>query len=218
YTRLVADSSGVITAIDAEPGQVVAAGTPVLRIAHDGPRDIVFSVPEDRVSRLRVGSPVVVRPWGAGTDLKGSVREWSASSDPVTRTYGVKVTLDTKESPPLGSTVSVALQTPGAGERSVIKLPTSAVRQDGKSSAVWLLDPATLTVRSQPIEVATVDGNDVVVAAGLQPGMLVVSAGVHALSHGQKVTLYRAKESGMGQEGGATPAADPAGATRAAGK
>ena len=48
-----------------------------------------------------------------------------------------------------------------------------------------------MTVKPQVIQIATADGNDVVVASGLQPGMLVVSAGVHVLSPGQKVTIYR---------------------------
>ena len=85
---------------------------------------------------------------------------------------------------------------PQAFDRSggqVIKLPTSALRQDGKSSAVWVLDTASMTVKLQPIQIATADGNDVVVAGGLLPGMQVVSAGVHVLSPGQKVTIYKEK-------------------------
>ena len=194
YTTLVADAAGVVTAVDAEPGQVVAAGTPVVRIALDGPRDAVFAVPEDRVARIKPGSAVDVRPWGASSAMKGQVREVAASADPVTRTFTVKVTLDGKESLALGTTVTV---TPNALERSMlqaIKLPTSALRQDGKSAAVWVLDTASMTVRLQPVVIATADGNDVVIASGLQPGMQVVVAGVHVLSPGQKVTIYKPKE------------------------
>ena len=193
YTTLVADVSGVVTAVEAEPGQVVAAGTPVVRIAQNGPRDVVFSVPEDRVALIKPGSIVDVRAWSATVALKGVVREVAASADPVTRTFGVKVSLDAKDALPLGTTVSVV---PHAFDRSgvpVIKLPTSALRQDGKSSAVWVLDTASMTVKLQPIQIATADGNDVVVAAGLQPGMQVVAAGVHVLSPGQKVTIYKEK-------------------------
>jgi multidrug efflux pump subunit AcrA (membrane-fusion protein) len=50
-----------------------------------------------------------------------------------------------------------------------------------------------MTVRLQPIAIATADGNEVVVASGLQPGMEVVVAGVHVLSPGQKVTIYQEK-------------------------
>ena len=53
YAALLADASGVITGVDVEPGMVVAAGAPVLRLAHDGPRDVVFSVPEDKVSLVK---------------------------------------------------------------------------------------------------------------------------------------------------------------------
>ena len=195
YAALVADVDGVITAIEADPGQVVAAGTTVVRIAADGVRDVVFSVPEDKVMAIRPGMPVTVRGWAQDGQLAASVREVSASADPVTRTYQVKVALDARAvAPPLGSTVYVLPQGLGAVQGlQVIKLPTSALRRDGKTSAVWVLDKASMTVRSQAVQIATADGNDAVIAAGLQPGMLVVSAGVHVLSPGQKVSIYQEK-------------------------
>ncbi len=193
YTSLVADVSGVVTSVDAEPGQVVAAGTPVIRIAQDGPRDVFFSVPEDKVGLIKVGSGVDVKVWSANTQVKGVVREVAASADPVTRTFGVKVSLDAKDALALGTTVSVAPQAFDRSGLQVIKLPTSALRQDGKTAAVWLLDPASMTVKLQPIQILTADGNDVVVSGGLQPGMQVVSAGVHVLSPGQKVSIFKEK-------------------------
>jgi RND family efflux transporter MFP subunit len=70
YAVLVADVPGVVTGVDAEPGAVLAAGAPVLRLAHDGPRDAVFSVPEDRAAGMRalLGKPgaLQLRAWGAG--------------------------------------------------------------------------------------------------------------------------------------------------------
>ena len=193
YTRLMADVTGLVTAVDAEVGQVVTAGATVLRIAQDGPRDVLFSVPEDRVTSIKIGSEVEVRSWSGGATFNGRVREVGASADPVTRTFGIKVAIDGASAPPLGSTVSVL---PKALERSgaaVIKLPTSAFRQDGQTAAVWVLEAATMTVRLQPVQIATADANDVVVAAGLKPGMQVVVAGVHVLSPGQKVTVYQQK-------------------------
>ena len=197
YAVLTADVSGVVTAIDAEPGQVVAAGVSVVRIAADGVRDVVFSVPEDKVAAIKLGAPVTMRVWAQAADLPGKVREVAASSDPVTRTYPVKVSIDAREPPPLGATVNVVLEGAGLGGVPVIKLPTSALRQDGQATAVWVLDKASMTVRSQVIQIATADGNEAVVAAGLQPGMLVVGAGVHVLSPGQKVTIYQSKVQGV---------------------
>ena len=193
YATLVADVSGVVTAIEAEPGQVLTAGTPVVRIAQDGARDVVFAVPEDRAGLVKVGSAVGVRGWSDDREIEGVVREVAASADPVTRTFTVKVAIDAASAPALGSTVSARPRALAHGGVQVIKLPLSALRQDGLNSAVWVLDKASMTVRSQPVQLATADGNDAVVAGGLAPGMQVVVAGVHVLQPNQKVSLYEPK-------------------------
>ena len=195
YAVLVATVDGVVTAVEAEAGQVVAAGTPVFRIATDGARDAVFAVPEDRLAAMQTGLKMRVKVWPQNTELNGLVREVSASADPVTRTFQVKVGLDANQkAPALGATVNVssaATAGPGLQGKQVIKLPTSALRQEGQGTAVWVLDPASMTLSSQGVQIASADGNEAVVAAGLVSGMQVVSAGVHVLSSGQKVTLYQ---------------------------
>lgn len=196
YTRLLADAAGVVTAIEAEPGQVVSPGLPVVRLAQDGARDAVFSVPEDKRTQWRVGQEASVQVWGTDTALRGKVREISGSADPVSRTFAIKLAL-ADLSAPLGATVSI---TALGGSRAnvalgsaVIKLPTTALRQEGGQSAVWVLDTATMTVNSQSVEVATADGNEAVIKSGLRAGQVVVRAGVHVLSPGQKVSLYPEK-------------------------
>ena len=206
YTTLVADVAGIITAIEAEPGQVVQAGTPVVRIAQDGARDVVFAVPEDRAALIKPGSPVTVRGWSGGAELQGEVREVAASADAVTRTYSVKVAIDAATSPALGATVYARPQALARAGGAVMKLPTSALRQEGKGTSVWVLDKATMTVRSQPVQVATADGNEAVIGGGLAPGMMVVAAGVHVLSPGQKVTIYQSKEAAAAAANAKEPA------------
>jgi membrane fusion protein, multidrug efflux system len=219
YANLLADVSGVITAVEAEPGQVVTAGMPIVRIAQDGPRDVVFSVPEDKVAAIRPGSDVSVRIWADSSSLAGKVREIAASADPVTRTFSVKVSLDAAATPPLGATVYVWPQALSRAGVPVIKLPTSALRKEGQGTAVWVLDKSTMTLKSQPVQVATADGNEAVISAGLQPGMLVVSAGVHVLSSGQKVALYQektAQSTASAQQDSARNSASAAGTAQAA--
>ncbi len=198
YTRLLADVAGVVTAVEAQPGQVVSAGTPVVRIAVDGARDVVFAVPEDQVAQLAPGQPVQVRLWAGQALLSGQVREVAASADPVTRTYAVKVAIDSAGTtpPPLGATAYVALGTTkgNSGPVQAIHLPTSALMRQGQGTAVWVYEPDSGTVRAQPVQLAGADGNAAVVASGLVPGMQVVAAGVHVLSPGQKVTVYQSKE------------------------
>lgn len=196
YTSLFADVSGVVTAVEAESGQVVSAGMPVVRMAQDGPRDVVFALPEDKLGSLKIGTGALVRLWPSANVVTGLVREVAASADPVTRTFAVKVALSAQDAPALGATASVLPQNLAQLQAPQIKLPTSAFRQEGQSSAVWVLDPVAMTVKLQPVQIATADGNEVVVANGLTPGMQVVVAGVHVLSPGQKVTIFKEIEAG----------------------
>ena len=205
YGVLTAPVAGVVTAVEAEVGTVLAAGTPVLRLAHDGPRDVAFAVPEDRVAAMRTllgrAGALEVRPWGASAPLPASVREVAAAADPVTRTFLVKA--DIGAAPlQLGQTVTVLIEQPALA--GVTKLPLSAVTRQGGQTAVWLVDPATMTVSAQPVVVAGAEGNQVIVASGLRPGQIVVTAGVHVLTPGQKVALFAAPPPP------ATPPATPA--------
>jgi RND family efflux transporter MFP subunit len=195
YARLTATASGVVTAVEAEVGQVVTAGQPVLRLAHDGPRDAVFAVSEATRMALKVGQTLRATLTSTGQTVSGQVRELGASADPVTRTYAVKLALDAAARWPLGASVNVlAADLPGS-QVAVIHLPTSALKEEAGQTVVWVLDEASMTVNTQPVQVGTVEGNQVIIAAGLQPGQKVVSAGVHVLSPGQKVTVYGAAPS-----------------------
>ena len=191
YSTLVADAPGVITAVEGEPGMVVAAGAWVVRLAHDGPRDAVFAVPEDKVDLLRAVASqpgaLKVRLWGGGELLPATLRELSAAADPATRTFLAKADLG-RAPVKLGQTASVLFELPRTA--GVTRLPLAAVAELQGRTVVWLVDQATMTVRPQPVQVAGADGNTVVVSGGLAPGQVVVTAGVHLLTAGQKVKAY----------------------------
>lgn len=193
YTRLLASAAGVVTAVQAEPGQVVAAGSPVVQLAHDGLRDVVVAVPEGARSHIQVGQLVQVRIWAQDLLLSGVVRELAASADPVTRTYSVKVAVQGKEQPELGATAYVRT-TPSAGSSSdVIKLPSTAVLEQGGSSWVWEFDPKKASVHARKVVLSGVDGNEVIIASGVHNGMQLVAAGTHVLTEGQKVSIYKSQ-------------------------
>lgn len=195
YATLLADASGVITGVDAEPGMVVGAGAPVVRLAHDGPRDVVFSVPEDKVTLLKAMAAqpghFKVRLWGAaGEAMPATIREIAAAADPVSRTFAVKADIggEASKNVRLGQTATMLVEMPKT--IGINKLPLSALKEEQGRTIVWVVDKASMTVKAQPVQVAGADGNDAVIAGGLSTGQLVVTAGVHVLNPGQKVKFY----------------------------
>lgn len=194
YAALVADAAGVITSVDMEPGQVVNAGMPVLTLAHDGPRDAVFAVPEDLGPAVRglVGKKeaIKVRRWGTSEWVSATVREVAAAADPVTRTFLVKADVG-KAGFELGQSASVAFNTP-VRVSGGLRIPLYALAERDGKSIVWVLDDKTMTVKPQPVITGDIAGNVVLVAKGLNAGQEIVTAGVHALNPGQKVRRYQA--------------------------
>ena len=189
YANLVSDSDGVVTAIDAEVGQVVQAGTPVLRVARTDEKEVVIGVPEDQVGSLRKAGAVKVKLWAdPNQSIPGTIREVSPVADPATRTYTVKVAIPARADVRLGMTAVVEIADPGPG--TAIRVPLSALYQNKGVSSVWVVENGA--VRLAPVQVGGVAGNDVVLAGGVQPGQTVVTAGVNLLKNGQKVRILTA--------------------------
>lgn len=198
YSRLLADHDGVITAILAEAGQVVSAGQTVMQIARSGNVEIDISVPEDVITRLRVGQAAKVVLGGAADSvIPGSIREIASSADPATRTYDVRVRIP--QPPPgmrLGMTATVTIPSvAAAGMPPVFRLPLTAVIACGAARCVWVIDPKQSTVHQQQIGVVGIAENDLLVGKGLADGDIIVTAGANLLLPGEKVRRLSKAES-----------------------
>jgi len=188
WTILQADAPGTVSAVGAEPGEVVQAGQMVVRIARRDGRDAVFDVP-GRLLREAPSSPdITVRLTDDPSIVAmGRVREVATQADPATRTFEVKVGLT--DPPPemrLGSTVTGTMR---LESEPAMAIPASALTSLNGKPAVWLVDPENLTVSLHTIQTARFDPDTVFVEHGISIGDIVVTAGVHALHPGQKVRL-----------------------------
>ena len=188
FTELRTNAAGVITAVGAEPGEVVAAGRMVVTLAREGGRDAIFDVPGQLVRSAPRDTPVTVSPIDdPGVTTTGRIREVAPQADPVTRTFEVRVGLtDPPAAMRLGATVvgRIAL-----ASEAIIDVPATALVTSNQQPAVWVVDPATSTVSLRAIDVLRFEPDAVVVSQGLAPGDIVVTAGVQALYPGQKVRL-----------------------------
>jgi RND family efflux transporter MFP subunit len=188
FTRLYAESAGVVTARGAEPGEVVQAGQMIVTLARSDGRDAVFNVP----ARLIQAAPqdIVVEitmPADPTLKITGHIREVAPQADPVTGTFEVKVGLDSASpSLSLGSTVTGSFEL--ESER-VIAVPASALTKVDSVPAVWVVDPATTRVSLRPVEILRFEPRKVLVSQGLELGDVVVTAGIQALHPGQEVRL-----------------------------
>ena len=196
YAELKADADGVITSKGAEPGEVIQAGQMIFSLAHQKGRDAVFDMPA-QIIRAGISAHQEVDVWLADNpDIKtiGHVREIAPQADPTTRTYQVKVSLDTLPSGMfLGSTVVGKLRLQAG---ALIEVPFSALMMAATQPAVWVIDPQTAVVHKREIDVARYNQHAVLVASGLLSGDRIVTAGAQSLHDGQKVKLLEDESGG----------------------
>ncbi len=208
YAELRAPDSGVVTAVDAEVGQVVAAGQSVVRVAQTTEKEVLIGIPENRLEALRNIRDVRVSMWAGAESLRGRVREIAPLAEAATRTYPARITL--LNAPPnvaLGMTATVRFEAPLP--TPILALPLQALLKDTDGTYVWKLDRAAMTVNRSKVEIINAAGNDVVVRSGVTPGDVIVTAGVHLLKDGQKVKLLDADPAALPGTGGKGPANTP---------
>lgn len=196
YTSLMSDRDGVVSATLAEVGQVVSAGQPVVRVAQEGAREVLISIPESRFAATKVGAPAEIElgapDGGLPTILRGHVREISPAADSASRTYPAHVAFDAgKIKVALGMTARVKLSQSGKeGEQKEtgFLLPLSAIFQQGDKAAVWIV-AADRSVSLRPVAVTAYRDDGALIASGIAAGERIVVAGVHKLTAGERVKL-----------------------------
>ena len=190
YAVLVADADGVVVETLGEPGQVVAAGQTVVRLAHAGPREATIALPE--TLRPKVGSTAVAAVFGSDGASPARLRQISDAADPRTRTFEARYVLDgALASAPLGATVTIALPSaaPSASTETGRAVPLGAIYDAGKGPGVWVVDPKSSTVTWRPVRVTAVGEETATVSQGLTAGERFVALGAHMLHQGQKVSV-----------------------------
>jgi len=197
YSELQADADGVVMEVPTEPGQVVAAGQTVIKLARDGAREAEVFLPEASRHLARGAASATLYAEGE-TTYPARLRELSATADPATRTYRARYILSGGgEDAPLGATVTLRLKPTEAGRTASVDVPLGALFDVGQGTAVWKVDAETKTVSPQPVSLGRISEEGAEVVTGLNPGDRIVALGAHLLRAGQTVRQAPASLTGV---------------------
>lgn len=184
YGSLSSEHPGIVTAVLADAGQVVAAGQPVLRLARPEEKEVAIAVPESRLAEFRQAKRFTVNLWAdPNAALNGELRELAPAADATTRTYAARIRL--KNPPPevrLGMTARVFVGGNASGE---IRVPLSAVVDQGKGPRVWVVADGKATPRA--VSDVRFREDAAVIGQGLAAGEQVIVTGTARLVAGEPV-------------------------------
>jgi RND family efflux transporter MFP subunit len=185
YADLVADADGIIVGVLVEPGQVVAAGQVVIKLAKNGPREAEVYLPES--VRPAVDSEATAMVYSnQAKKYKVRLRELSKAANPVSRTFTARYVIADSSALPLGDTVSIALNT---ASEARLQIPLSAVYDDGQAQGVWIVNPNNSTVSLRKIQVQQTSAEFAWVSGQIRQDEQIVALGAHLLHEGEQVKI-----------------------------
>lgn len=188
YTVLLADADGEVMETLAEPGQVVSAGQPVVRLARAGQREASVQLPE--TLRPAPASEAEAMLYGTGKQtVPAKLRLLSDAADPVTRTFEARYVLEgALANAPLGSTVTLHIAD-GKLPNQVMQVPLASLYDPGKGPGVWQISGQPAKVSWRSVQVLGLSDDAAQVSGNLQPGEKVVALGAHLLHDGEAVRM-----------------------------
>lgn len=188
YTQLRTDHAAVVTAWNAEAGQVVTAGQQVVTLARPDIKEAVIDLPANLAEQLPADVVfAVAAQLDPSIHTTAVIREIEPQAQSATRTRRARLTLaDTPPGFRLGTAISVTIS---STIEPRIELPLSALQETADKTRVWVIDTQTQTVSPRDVRVITRGPDSVIVGSGVKNGERVVSAGVNSLEPGQKVKI-----------------------------
>ena len=190
YATLAADSDGIVTATQIEPGQVVSTGQPAIRLARLAEKEAVIAVPEALIAAVRGGKASLTLWSDPDKRYEASLREFAPSADPATRTYLARFAIPAAGAEvQLGMTATITIMD-GSGSR-IARLPLSALYNQGSGPGVWVID-AEGRPSLRPVEVEAYEARHVLISRGPAEGDKVITLGVQKLDAGQQVRIVQA--------------------------
>ncbi|KLN56362.1 efflux RND transporter periplasmic adaptor subunit [Variovorax paradoxus] len=204
YSELIADADGTVLETLAEPGQVVNAGQPVVRVAQAGRREAVVQLPETlRPAVGSVGQATLFGREGVAVPIK--LRQLSDAADKLTRTFEARYVLDGElVNAPLGATVTIHVGDGKVVAKNGVQVPIGALFDTGKATGVWVIGGNPAKVRWQPVMVESLEDDRAQVTGPLKQGDQVVALGAHLLHEGEQVRV-----AGQAAADAAVPGARP---------
>lgn len=190
YSELIADVDGVVVSTHGEPGQVISAGQLVVKLAKDGYREAVVSLPE--TIRPALNSSATATFFNSALAPAAThLRELSNSADSVTRTYQARYVLEGGVNPPLGSTVSITLnlQMGLQAEKNNVLVPIGALYDDGQGTGVWVLNQQQSTVSLRRVTVSRLSSETASISGEFKVGDLIAAMGAHRLHENELVRV-----------------------------
>lgn len=183
--NLISPMSGVITAVNVNPGAVVTANVPLITIMDESTVIVHAKIPLSNLAGVHLGQQASVTPTALpDITMQGVVSSIIPQADPQTDTFEVWVSVTNTNRQLLpGMSAFVHVQS----GRQALVVPRLAVLNPEGKAAVFVVE--NLYARLQRVQVVGRNAEAIFIGQGLKPGDKVVLVGIAGLQANQRVRV-----------------------------
>lgn len=193
-TELRSPFEGVVAERHVDAFQQVNRGQKIYSLFMEGTMEAAISVPESEIREVYLGLRGQVRLPALGNATFPAIVSELSEVAGAGNAFPVRLAIDADDPqvrPGLTAEVSLLLGGEDGPRDYLIPLGALGSRADAPGSFVFRYDADTSTVQQVPVVYGDVRGSDVVVEGELNPGDIIVVAGVSFLQDGQQVRLMQ---------------------------
>ena len=185
-TAILAPYSGLLSFRKVSLGAFIDSGDPVVRISQADPLHLLFSLPEQYVSQIKIGQNVKFMLGNTSGDLSAKITVIDPYIDPNTRSVQIKAVVPNPKRELLpGRFANVSLEVENI--KDAILIPEESLIQEGSKKQVAVLSGDN-TVAFKEVTVSEWDKDSVLISEGLMDGDVIITSGHQKIHPGSKVT------------------------------
>ncbi|HZR56000.1 MAG TPA: efflux RND transporter periplasmic adaptor subunit [Terriglobales bacterium] len=194
YSEIRSPIDGVVTDRPLYPGEMAAAGTPLLTVMNVSQVIARAHIPQPEAALLKVGDKATLIVPGQEKPVDGKVTVVSPALDPGSTTVEIWVQAkNPKQKLMPGSSVQISMLAQTIPDAVVIPAAALITAQDG-TSAVMLVGSDN-RAHQKAVKVGIRQDDDIQILDGLKEGDKIVAAGAYGLPDNSKITIEEAKSS-----------------------
>lgn len=188
-TRLTAPFDAVVSKRNIELGMLVSSSVPAFELVELKRMYAVIAVPEHEITTIKQNERTRIHIESVKEEFEGVVEIISPVSDPISRTFEVKVRLKNPGNLKVGMLAEINYHVTNNENYSSVVIPGNALLNSPElGDYVYVIDQA-LVAHTIPVKVSAVKENEVIISQGLVGGERLVVAGQHKLTNGTPIRI-----------------------------
>lgn len=199
YCRLTSPASGVVTKVNFEASEMVDAGTPVIELMDNNTLEIVADMPVRMYAgreNFRAYSGESTLEPGKMIALRFLSLTPRADNAQLYRLRLTPAEATGKLTP--GMNIKVTIESESRGN-SAVRVPLIALFENNGHTCVWIVNPADSVITARQVTTAgTATDGIAEITSGLSAADVIVRAGVHHLTEGEKVNIITESDTNPG--------------------